>query len=252
MDKFIKSLLVIPFLFALTISLIARNTDSYIFKNINSEGGLTNNSITKIYRDKKGFVWIGTTNGLNRYNGYDIKTFKQNPNNPNKLNGARIYSIQEDFDGFLWIQTENGQTIFDYTTEIFNSSFNNLLSERGVKLSYIDKVLCGKQSSAYFNNTEGVFLYNHKTHKSIRVLSLMNNNIISAVFDSHDFLWLTDSKFYIYKIDPVTGKVLLQNMQLFENETGESMMYIDKKDNLWIVKKLSGFYLYDKNVILDE
>lgn len=245
MYTFLKSLLIISFL-CITISLCANNTEGYVFKNINSESGLTNNSITKIYRDKKGFVWVGTTNGLNRYNGYDVKTFKQNPTNPNKLNGARIYAIQEDYNGFLWVQTENGYTKFDYSTETFNLNFKDLLAQRGIQISYLQKVMCGKKTSAYFNDNEGVFLYNHQLKKSIKVLSLMNNNIISAVFDSQDFLWLTDSKFNIYKIDPVTGLVILQNSQLFENEADESTMYVDNNDNLWIVKNTSSLYFYDK------
>jgi len=245
---FNRLLLVVFTSFLVEIGLFANNSDNYTFKNINSESGLTNNSITKIYRDKKGFVWVGTTNGLNRYNGYDVKTFKQNPTNPYKLNGARIYAIQEDYDGFLWVQTENGYAKFDYSTETFNLNFNDLLTERGIQISFLQKVMCGKKTSAYFDNEEGVYLYNHQLKKTIKVLSLMNNNIISAVFDSQDFLWLTDSKFNIYKIDPANGMVLLQNNQLFENEADESTMYVDNNDNLWVVKNTSSLYYYDKKM----
>ena len=50
-------------------------------------------------QDRRGFIWIGTYNGLNRYDGYRVKTYKPDPNNPNSLSGLLVYALFEDRSG---------------------------------------------------------------------------------------------------------------------------------------------------------
>jgi ligand-binding sensor domain-containing protein/signal transduction histidine kinase len=75
------------------------------FDNIGIEQGLSQSSVRVILQDRLGFLWFGTEDGLNRYDGYSFKIFKPEPNNPNSISSGWITAIAEDQDGNLWVGT---------------------------------------------------------------------------------------------------------------------------------------------------
>ncbi len=78
------------------------------FDTLGIEQGLSQSSGRVIFQDRQGFLWIGTEDGLNRYNGYNFTTFKRDPGNPNSISDGWINDIVEDHDGYLWIGTRLG------------------------------------------------------------------------------------------------------------------------------------------------
>jgi len=78
------------------------------FEHISIEQGLSQSSVRVIFQDSRGFLWFGTEDGLNRYDGYTFKTFKPEPSNPNSLSDGWITSIAEDQNGYLWVGTRLG------------------------------------------------------------------------------------------------------------------------------------------------
>jgi ligand-binding sensor domain-containing protein len=79
-----------------------------IFNHLVIDDGLSQSSVTCIFQDRKGFMWFGTQDGLNRYDGYNIKIFKNNPNDTTSLTNNFIFSIIEDQSGILYIETQGG------------------------------------------------------------------------------------------------------------------------------------------------
>ncbi len=82
--------------------------DSGKFEHIGVEQGLFQRNITTILQDSRGFMWFGTTDGLNCYDGYEFTTFRFDPLDSTSISGNNIYSIYEDQQGFLWIITSGG------------------------------------------------------------------------------------------------------------------------------------------------
>ncbi|MEM9260615.1 MAG: two-component regulator propeller domain-containing protein, partial [Bacteroidota bacterium] len=78
------------------------------FEALTSEDGLTENHVNCIYQDVDGFMWFGTFDGLNRYDGYTIKTYKPNPEDSTSLSSILVYAITGDENGNLWIGTTGG------------------------------------------------------------------------------------------------------------------------------------------------
>ncbi len=73
-----------------------------------TEKGLANNQVRSILQDSKGFIWIGTANGLNRFDAYEFETFEADPTNKNALDDNTILAIHEDSQGFIWLGTNSG------------------------------------------------------------------------------------------------------------------------------------------------
>ena len=90
-----------------------------LFSHLTMDDGLSYNTVTSIFQDSKGFLWIGTSYGLNRYDGYNFKVFLPESSNPNSISSRSIITLCEDKNGSIWIGTTNGVNRYDWTTEKF-------------------------------------------------------------------------------------------------------------------------------------
>ena len=86
------------------------------FRNLNEGNGLSHNKVNCIIQDRRGFTWIGTDDGLNRYDGFRFVVYKTNAAGKSSVSGNIITDILEDKQGILWIATaDGGLTRFDYS-----------------------------------------------------------------------------------------------------------------------------------------
>lgn len=102
-----------------SVTLTSQQTPN--FELIGNSVGLSNSYINCIYKDHFGFIWIGTDNGLNRFDGYKCKVFKHEKGNVHSLSNNKINSIVEDDLGNLWIGTLDGLTIYNRKKESFTT-----------------------------------------------------------------------------------------------------------------------------------
>lgn len=89
------------------------------FRNISINDGLSQNSVNVILQDRKGFVWIATQDGLNRFDGYNFRIFKTDPTDPSGLSDNYISAMIQDCRGHIWLGTEDGVNEYDPQTERF-------------------------------------------------------------------------------------------------------------------------------------
>ena len=89
------------------------------FTHITIEQGLSDQRVQALVQDRAGFMWFGTNNGLNRYDGYTVVEYRNDPANPHSLSGNLIEDIYEDRSGTLWVGTRSGLNAFDRRTERF-------------------------------------------------------------------------------------------------------------------------------------
>ena len=114
---------------------VAQPADKTAFQTLGIRDGLRSNSITSMLADSRGYLWIGTSLGLNRYDGHEVKTrFPENSvqelhevfNNP-------VTSLEEDAEGRIWIECEGGAYhLYDIQTSRFNASATALLHSLGI------------------------------------------------------------------------------------------------------------------------
>ena len=126
-------------------SISLAQTDKIIFNHLSLEDGLSQSTVFCIYPDSRGFIWVGTEGGLNRYDGYDFKMYTHYPFDNQSLSNNTILSIYEDGDGSLWIGTnEGGLNIYDretdrFTQYHFDGKDESSLSGRKVFTCFRDK-----------------------------------------------------------------------------------------------------------------
>lgn len=92
---------------------------SILFEHFTNADGLSNNDVKKVYKDKKGFIWIGTEYGLNRFDGKTFKIYRHNEKDSNSLPSNTIVDLLEDQLGYIWIATAAGLCRFNPMTNQF-------------------------------------------------------------------------------------------------------------------------------------
>src|SRR3972149_6747305 len=92
------------------------------FSHITADQGLSMGVVNCVLQDSRGFMWFGTQDGLNRFDGYDFMVYKNNPDDSLSISDNFILSVAEDSSGTLWVSTRNTPSIlnrFDRVTETF-------------------------------------------------------------------------------------------------------------------------------------
>jgi len=172
--------------------IIFSEKQQYPIRQYTINEGLSDNIITDILQDKKGYIWIGTKDGLNRFDGYQFKTFKYQPNVTTSLSNNNINELFEDKKGQLWIGTSGGVNLFDPVTETFqhfqhDPTVANSLSHNQVQAIFEDSegiLWFGTQNGLNkFDVTNKTFqLYQHKaTH--VRYFETEPAQEISKIFE---------------------------------------------------------------------
>lgn len=93
---------------------------NYRFDQLNVADGLSQNTVNTILKDRRGYIWIGTNDGLNRYNGYSFQVFRHQNTDPHSLKGNKVLTLLEDNAGRLWIGTASGLCIYDPEQSAFS------------------------------------------------------------------------------------------------------------------------------------
>ncbi len=96
-----------------------------VFQRYSQESGLSHNTIIAILEDRKGFLWVGTIGGLNRFDGYRFVVYKNDPQNPHSISNNYVTAILETSSGDLWIGTNKGLSRFDPSIDGFHSYAND-------------------------------------------------------------------------------------------------------------------------------
>jgi len=125
------------------------------FQHYTIDNGLSQNTVDCILKDSHGFMWFGTWNGLNRFDGYNFVVYKSD-NHPNSLSGNFIYSLCEDKMGNIWIGTKSGLNCFIYSQNIFKRCFLNSSKQ---SLGNISSVITDYEGNLWVGTNTGLFLF---------------------------------------------------------------------------------------------
>lgn len=108
------------FLFCLAAALLPGRAGDFHFRHYTNKNGLSHNTVYCSLQDKRGFMWFGTDDGLNRFDGYAFKVYRHHSYQPYSLLHNRIVSLFEDSEERLWVCTEGGVCFYDYKTDRFH------------------------------------------------------------------------------------------------------------------------------------
>ena len=198
---------ILLFLLFLSVTAVRTLGQNITFSHLTTDDGLSQFSVNSLYIDERGIIWIGTREGLNRYNGNDIKSFKLKKNDPNSLFSNTVLRITGNKNGKVYLLCTDGVAEFDMTTQ----RFKTLLQGTVDAIYYNEKLYIGKREEVFvFNeNTNNFDLYYHLAGKDI--------NLSCLHLDEKKNLWMGTTSNGVYCLSddkqlsqPIT-KIRLKN-----------------------------------------
>ena len=225
--------------------------ESFNFKNITIEDGLSQSTVETIYQDSKGYIWIGTNDGLDRYNGYEFKHYKHDKYDKNSIANNYIVDIIEDKNGYIWVSTIGGLSRINPDKDEIKNYYSKEDSGN-LSNSNLWQILCTKDNRLIASTIDGLNVYDENKDKFTRILykegELPSQYIYSLEEDINGHIWVgTDNGLVELDKD-------LNIVKSYQDAIGDSdvyNVYDDSKGNIWVCTLDNGLFkinLDDKRV----
>ena len=155
------------------------------FQTISVDDGLSQSSVFSVFQDKRGFLWLGTNDGLNRYDGYRFVVYKPDPENIHSITGNRIFVIFEDSKGTLWVGTEGGLNRYDRARDRFDSYIHNDNDPKSLINNQVHSICEDRAGRIWIGTRRGVSIYDRNRGTFENIVNIAGNN--SSL--SNNFVW---------------------------------------------------------------
>lgn len=180
---------------------------------LNIESGLSQSLVSALLVDEYGFLWIGTQDGLNKYDGYSFTKYRNNPLDTASLCNNNINAICEDANGNLWIGTREGLSFLNRSTGKFTNYYHNLSDVRSLSNNRIYSIYRDKQGVVWVKTLESLDRFNPE----------------SNTFDR-----------FPHFFDPFTNPAFADGYPIFEDSQGR--FWVGSKDGLLLFDRVLGLF----------
>ena len=257
--------ILLPLLLFISLAFtLAVNNKQYSFGHIDYRDGLSNNRVLCFSEDNNGFMWIGTIAGLNRYDGYEFKSFNHSPYDSNSIPDNTVQSITKDQLGRFWITTPKGMAVFnpelhtsDNTPTLSTKEKTIDLTNSKLVIPYKDSLLIfllpetGLVSSNIFTNDNtfidlnkgdifsptsaishmaisGEVLYTLHKSGEINILNLETHKTVKSIYSIKEFLGTTEHEYQLFIDDK-------NKIWIYSIDEDFGIICIDENENIELI-----------------
>jgi signal transduction histidine kinase/ligand-binding sensor domain-containing protein/ActR/RegA family two-component response regulator len=245
-----------PFAFVVALGLAADGTlgaQGIKFRHLRSDDGIAGNWIQAITQDSRGFMWFGTAEGVNRYDGYRMETFRHDKQDARSLPHNTVLTLIEDRSGVVWIGTRGGLSRFDRE----RNSFTNFdLRDPGDRLLHreVTTLLDDPHGTLWVGTTESLFAFDRKRGVATRFplpapQDRPEQHVKRLYMDRRGHLLVGTMTDGLYDVDPASGL-----MRHYAHDVAGAIEFPgndvrsfqeDRAGRLWISTYRSGLVLLD-------
>jgi signal transduction histidine kinase/ligand-binding sensor domain-containing protein len=217
-------------LFLLVAGMVCAQPSNACFLHYTTDQGLSNDHILSITKDNIGFLWVGTVNGLNRFDGRTFKVFHSDPKDKNSLPDDNIFRLTVAPDGWLWVATSGGCCKIDpYWLNIVRITLPE--NEDTIKNDLVTQVAFDSKGMAWMTSDSTIYQVDPATDKVIYSYKCNDKNLgwDGMIIDEQDRLWMLKNN--VYRFDPAD-----ESMKIFtgDNSALSSLSLVkDFKGQLW-------------------
>ena len=209
------------------------------FTRYSTEQGLSQNRVDHMLQDNKGFLWFGSYNGLNRYDGYHFLVYKPEANNPNSLGGVFVTALFKDRSGVLWVGVDQGLDRFDPVTQTF-THFRSNPNDPASLAGHLEHITQDRDGMLWLATRNGLDRLNtvtgrftHYRHDPGDPSSLASDDVRYVLEDRQGTLWVATAA-GPEAFDRRTGKVIRHYHSPNSPETPLDRIFEDRSGALWL------------------
>jgi len=222
--------------------------NQFTVEHFSINNGLSQNFANSIYQDKYGYIWVGTQDGLNRFDGYEFVTYRQDSNNEYSLSNSYVVDIVGSKDSVIWLITNDGLEKFNYDTNRFLTVLKNKHHNKSVYSTKVKSLFENEKGQLWIRTIDGFILYSPNEEQFLEYKqSISDNGFVNAynyysiTKDSEENLWSGSIdgliKFDVKSKEFTNYKIRKENNEIFH-------VYIDKK-NKYLVGAKDGVYIFN-------
>ena len=232
-------------------SLLNAQPGDIYFQHLTYKDHLSQSTINSIIKDQVGFIWFGTEDGLNRYDGNQIRVFKHAPENPASISNSAIWSLFEDSDGTLWIGTFNGLNRYNRELETFHAFHYDPDRENSLSNNYILDIEEDNLGNLWIGTNHGLNKMTKggeeiKRYLDVNSRETSRRHVINVLLVDHlGTLWVGTNnglKIYNDRTDSFISYKLPQEV----NDQEITSLYEDAHGHLWVGTEKNGLFVFDK------
>ncbi|MBR5036905.1 MAG: hypothetical protein IKX69_06950, partial [Prevotella sp.] len=231
-----RRLLILPMLCIAQIA-VAQFTGKTAFQTLGIRDGLRSNSVTSLLADSRGYLWIGTTQGLNRYDGHEVKTrFPESGDQQlHEVFNNSVTSIEEDAEGRIWIECESGAYyLYNTRTSRFSASAREVLRGIGIRCDGRYKVKVGDKGALWVLTEDGIYRHNCHTKELKTWKTHLPSATVNVVVEMSDGLYISAGH-ALWHFVSSTGELQRETLpEVMQQPVGEHGLLADADGTLWI------------------
>lgn len=240
--------------FLLILFSVGAEAVSFSFRHYKVEDGLSENSVFCSLQDSKGFMWFGTKEGLNRFDGSNFVVFHRQPNKKNSLENSFVHALFEDKNKTIWVGTEAGIYLYDYIKNSF--SYFDKKTEDNIQIRQsVSSIIQDKKGNIWIGASDGLFQYKANEDKLIRYgnrpedrKSLLANYANTVICDSKGDVWVGTLNGGLSRYNPATNNFINYNFPSAKKGSKISVLKIieDSQGNLIMGTVSDGLIFFDR------
>ncbi|AOR24009.1 ligand-binding sensor domain-containing protein [Clostridium taeniosporum] len=242
-------ILVIFFSFVINAKNHVKAYNNINFKNISIEDGLSQSSVEDIFQDSSGYVWIGTHDGLNKYNGKEFKVYKYEEDSSKSIASNSITVIKEDDLGNLWVGTANGLSKINLKDDTIKNYYDKK-AEGNLSNYNICDILITHDEKILVGTADGLNIYNEAEDKFERILyddnkKVLTNQVIYSLDEDEDHnIWIgTENGLNKVNMETKEIEFLYNTNNTYKNSIHK--VYSDNDGKVWVGTSGAGLLKVD-------
>ncbi len=228
------------------------------FQHLTVNNGLSQSSVYCIFQDNKGFMWFGTEDGLNKYDGYNFKTYRNDPSDPHSISYNYVNQIYQDRNGVIWLGTfGGGLNKYDYDLDQFFHYRSNPSDYQSLSNNFVNVIYEDKSNVLWIGTENGLNQFDASNNQfnrfqipSPKINNSLNVKITAISEDQEGNLWIGTDKSGLIKFN-ITKKEFIDTP--FKNDLTNHLsnsrittLFKDQFGQLWVGTN-HGIYVFDRD-----
>jgi ligand-binding sensor domain-containing protein/signal transduction histidine kinase len=237
-------------------------------ESLTSKDGLSQNSVVKIFQDSRQFLWFGTFDGINRYDGYSFRVYKTDLDDPSTISGQHFQAMCEDRNGNIWFGSlGGGLNKYNRNTDSFKRFLHDDKNNNSICSNYIREICIDRNANLWIATEGGVDKFNPFTEKFTHFKndytnpnSILSDYVTSICEDQNGNIWIgsgygidrfdskTNQFVHYLRTISVSGNIYLDRSKILWFGTGQGIFRYDSKNDKMIQYRNNYFNTSNQSI----